>query len=203
MDLEMDVGPCPHIPMEEHIRACVGGSLVGLLLVALLNAPSISEFISSRLTKRKSGNISESSAEASKMTTIRYKLNLIDHLVGGLLVMVMAVTIYTRLSRGVAHWLLQPCHILTAVLIKVTYSSSSEDHLFWVYLYAHWQSYFAFFAGDLSWYTSVVEVYSFWLQHILMTLVPGYYLLVGRFNTKNSSFGFFLTIYTLTVIYHR
>jgi hypothetical protein len=63
--------------------------------------------------------------------------------------------------------------------------------------------YFAFFGGDLSWYVTKMELYAFWLQHILMTVVPFYYLAIGRFNTKRSSLAGFLTIYTLTVIYHR
>ncbi len=63
--------------------------------------------------------------------------------------------------------------------------------------------YFAFFGGDLSWYVNAAELYAFWLQHILMVLVPLYYLAVGRFNTRHSSFTFFLTVYTFTVVYHR
>lgn len=63
--------------------------------------------------------------------------------------------------------------------------------------------YFAFFGGDMSWYVTKVELYAFWLQHALMTLVPFYYLVVGRFNTRHSSFVSFLTIYAITIAYHR
>lgn len=218
----MEGTPCPHVTVEEHVRACVGGTLVGFLLIGLVNAKFIFRFLKSRLSSSKSANsvaqktngrrTPKGSANGSEVdqpkeiieevAAVIYKMSVLDHLIGAALVAITLINIYTRVTRGVVHWLIQPCHYLTALLIGVTYSSSRNDRLFWVYLYAHWQGYFAFFGGDLSWYVTKTELYAFWLQHILMTVVPFYYLAIGRFNTKHSSLAGFLTIYTLTVIYH-
>lgn len=221
--MDAESNPCPHVTVDDHIRACIGGSVVGLLLIFILNARSISRFLFSRQssstiadqskkkTKFKNGSEVDQPkahyAAAKKEVVIEvpardYKMNVVDHLIGGMLVAIMAINIYTRVTRGVGHWLVQPCHYLTALLIGTTYSSSTDARLFWFYLYAHWQGYFAFFGGDLSWYVNAAELYAFWLQHILMVLVPLYYLAVGRFNTRHSSFTFFLTVYTFTVVYH-
>lgn len=43
---------------------------------------------------------------------------------------------------------MQPCHYLTAMLIGVTYSSSTDGRLFWLYLYAHWQGYTLVFSAS-------------------------------------------------------
>lgn len=128
----MELMPCPHISVDEHIRACVGGSVTGLLVIGLINLPSISRFIS-----RKSRNLF-SSTSSQQMLTKRekttavngtevdqkerggnqkerrsnegrhdYKLNLVDHLLGAMLLAIMAINVYTRMSRGVTHWLVQ------------------------------------------------------------------------------------------------
>jgi hypothetical protein len=140
--------------------------------------------------------------EEIQVVDYRYKLGVVDHLVGLMLIVIMLVNIYCRIARGVGHWLIQPCHWLTALLIYTTYSTSSRDTHFWVFVYSYWQCFFAFFAGDLSWYETQLEVIMFYLQHILLVSAPILFLARGRFDPHRNNFTNFLSIYSLNICYH-
>jgi hypothetical protein len=125
------------VTVDDHIRACIGGTVVGLLVIIILNARSISRFLFSRQnsssstiaaqSKKKTTKSKKNGSEvdqprahdraaAQKEVVIEvpardYKMNVVDHLIGGMLVAIMAINIYTRVTRGVGHWLVQVCRL--------------------------------------------------------------------------------------------
>jgi hypothetical protein len=132
-----DEHPCPHVATEaDHLRSFINGTGVGLALMLLLNAGSIYRYLTaSSSAKSKSrfsaANKSSSSSAISGASTngsevdqagstlassrrgelavrdASYKLNPLDHLIGAVLVGIMLINIYTRVTRGVGHWLVQ------------------------------------------------------------------------------------------------
>jgi len=131
----------------------------------------------------------------------RYQLGVVDHILGIVMLCVVFLTIYPRVIRGVPHWLAQPCHSLSALLVLVIYYTRN-DSLFWFYYYSYWQSYPAFVAGDMSWYIYEYEVWHYWIQHLLLVIIPLYYFIVGRFSTSRNSFSTFLSVYAFDIVYH-
>mmetsp|Transcript_9771 Transcript_9771/g.24412 ORF Transcript_9771/g.24412 Transcript_9771/m.24412 type:complete len:278 (-) Transcript_9771:33-866(-) len=138
----------------------------------------------------------------------RYRLNLIDHLVGVALLIVLVITVYQRVERGVAHWCLQPCHPLTLLLILTVYHTG-EIRFFPAYMYLYWQGWFAFTGVDYSWYQNDMELYMFFVQHYLMILVPFYYLFfttrfhwIYRSTTVGTRFKSALFFYSMGMLYH-
>lgn len=111
----MDLAPCPHISTEEHVRACIVGSVACFLFVGLLNFRSMA----GQLLRFFSSSSSSSAKKKISRDPVanRYKMNLIDHLVGAVLVVIMAINVYTRVSRGVAHWLVQVLSLIPIMAV--------------------------------------------------------------------------------------
>ncbi len=83
---------CPHVTIEEHYRAAIGGTVVPMVIIGAV-----------LLWKMFGGNKEARKGNSSKP----YKMGVLDHLIGAVLVAIMCINIYTRISRGVGHWLVQ------------------------------------------------------------------------------------------------
>jgi len=134
-------------------------------------------------------------------------LTVIDHIIGALLIFTLIITIIQRWNRDVVHWLLQPCHIMTTFLIFVVYDSSNDIRKFKMYLYTVWMPWFGILFGDLSFYDRFGEVEMFWLQHVLLTGVPFYYLFNKRFHQDDDfhhedNWKYFLFGFSISMMYH-
>lgn len=104
----------------------------------------------------------------------------------------------------------QPCHYTTALLIACIYTRQQNSWLFPAYLYCCSQGWFAFFTGpDPGWYIWEIEFHLFWLQHILMAVVPWIYLVTGKFDARHSRPNAvawrhceFFGVYAFSIAYH-
>jgi len=135
-----------------------------------------------------------------------YKLTVVDHILGLTLIFCTFVNIYVRFERNVPHWLLQPCHILTVLLIYLIYNTNNDPRIFTFYLYSAWMPFLGIAFYDKSWYVYFFEETLFLIQHALMIVIPWYYLMTNRFpdhpKTKFNRHHLFWTAFGVSMLYH-
>jgi len=119
----------------------------------------------------------------SKLSKESHKMTIMDHILGGMMVFFMILNTFTRFGRGVPHWLVQPCHILTLMLIYIIYDKKNNPDVFTFVLYCNWMPVLGLLFYDPNWYYYFYELPLFHLQHVLMVIVPWYYVWNGRFQT--------------------
>jgi len=115
-----------------------------------------------------------------------YELTIVDKCIGALLCFFMISNIFTRFTRGVPHWMVQPCHLLTMLLIYLVYSKKNSADLFTFYLYCNWMPFLGLAFYDASWYVYFYELPMFHLQHVLMIIIPWYYVFTKRFQVTHN-----------------
>ncbi|EGC39181.1 hypothetical protein DICPUDRAFT_148075 [Dictyostelium purpureum] len=153
-----------------------------------------------------------------------YKLTKIEKIFATIMISVTIINILLRISKGVPHWLIQPCHVLSVILICVLLDKNSSSNLFYLYFYTLWMPVFGLLAvPDDSWFYYSWEPFVFYLHHYTMVLIPFYYLIFNHrfhahfksktslsyehyFNPKLSSFKnrikLFVQIFILGMLYH-
>jgi len=155
--------PCNLLTFEQNVIATVGQILLWAPLIIYLEK-----------RKKKHNTVQK--------PQVVYKLTLMDHLLGALLSGFMLMNIVLRIQRGVLHWLVQPCHILTLMLIYIIYSTKNNPNRFTFILYSNWMPVLGLIFYDPNWYYYFYELPMFHFQHILMIVIPWYYVWTQRFQ---------------------
>eukprot|EP01112_Ceratiomyxa_fruticulosa_P011047 TRINITY_DN2969_c0_g1_i1.p1 TRINITY_DN2969_c0_g1~~TRINITY_DN2969_c0_g1_i1.p1 ORF type:complete len:318 (-),score=40.04 TRINITY_DN2969_c0_g1_i1:245-1090(-) len=146
----------------------------------------------------------------------KYKLTLFDHILGLSTISCLVVNMGVRYIRGVIHWAIQPCHVLTLLLAIVIYDRQSRMTPFRYYFYFMWMPFFGLVNADYSWFTYSFEIPLFYIHHALLLLVPYYYLFTRRYHTEDLIFhpehsdkfgwkgraSFLLKVYGICMLYH-
>jgi len=158
---EMIEDPCNLLTFEQNIIATAGQILLWTPLIYYLEKNKSKRFV----TEKK-----------------QYKLKIVDHILGALLIAFMITNTITRITRGVSHWLVQPCHIITLMLIYTIYTPFNNPDHFTFVLYSNWMPVLGLVFYDATWYQYSFELPMFHFQHILMVVIPWYYVWTGRFQ---------------------
>ncbi|EFA76984.1 hypothetical protein PPL_09736 [Heterostelium album PN500] len=138
-----------------------------------------------------------------------YRLSFVEHLLGATLILCIIANVGIRVAKGVPHWLCQPCHVLSFLLVYVIYYGDLDTRVFHYYFYSMWMPYnisrnlILMFINMLSvigllsppnasWFTWWWEPHVFYIHHVLLLAIPYYYLMINhRFHphliTKTSS----------------
>ena len=94
-----------------------------------------------------------------------------------------------KLSTGQVLWLLNPCHVLTVTQLFLLASPSTRltNTIFRLHIYWLIGPFLAIaFPATLTRHIAG-EVTTFWVQHLLLVLVPVYLLSTGHFTVEHSS----------------
>ena len=94
-------------------------------------------------------------------------------------------------------FMLMPCHVLTSCLLVLLFSKARfTTTLFNCYLYYTFMPILAIIFPDHRDYIFPFEVFDYYLQHILMILLPPYFLIRKRFTIYGGA-----AVYTRAYIY--
>jgi len=117
----------------------------------------------------------------------KHELTWVDHALGLALIVLLIHNIGIRFTRGVAHWNLQPCHLLTTLFIITIYHPDNSPQRFLFYFYSVWMPLLGLLFSDPGWYVFSYEQPMFNIQHILMVVAPWYYVYTGRYDLEKVS----------------
>lgn len=180
MDFTLE-DPCNLVSFEQNVFATIGQILLWVPLILYL--------------------------EKSKKPSPTFKprqLNAIDHFLGALLILFTIINIITRIYRGVTHWLFQPCHIITLMEIFMIYNRNGDSNFFTFVLYSNWMPVLGLVFYDPNWYYYFFELPMFHLQHVLMIVIPWYYVATRVFQKdfNPNRWQIFLQAVGVSMIYH-
>ena len=114
-------------------------------------------------------------------------------------------TLYFKL-KSVSCWrlpfLLQPCHVLSALLAYTAFSDSLlSNAVFQIYVSLTWSSVLAFIFPDMSDYEYFWDKVNYWWEHTIMLIVPIYFVSSGRFEIIGGIYWTLLS-YVVILSYH-
>ncbi|EGG21896.1 hypothetical protein DFA_01782 [Cavenderia fasciculata] len=118
-----------------------------------------------------------------------YSLTLGEWILFSILAACLLTNIYIRVAKGVPHWLWQPCHVLSAVLMYVMLFSGRDPRYFYSYFYSMWMPLVGFVSPpNETWFLWWWEIYVFYVHHAILLVIPYYYLLYNhRFHQHLNS----------------
>ncbi|KAK5580450.1 hypothetical protein RB653_000467 [Dictyostelium firmibasis] len=153
-----------------------------------------------------------------------YKLKPFEFLFLGIMVTVTFINIVLRFIKGVPIWLLQPCHVLSGLLIYIISNKKSDSNIFYLYFYNLWMPLVGILAvPDDSWFYYSWEPFIFYLHHWAMLIVPFYYMFFNhrfhahfksstslpmeyngniRLSTLKNRLRLFVQVFTIGMLYH-
>ncbi|KAM9990887.1 hypothetical protein ACTFIY_006918 [Dictyostelium cf. discoideum] len=160
----------------------------------------------------------------SKSNPHTYKLKPFEILFLGIMVTVTLINIVLRFVKGVPIWLLQPCHVLSALLIYIISNKKSDSNIFYLYFYNLWMPLVGVLAvPDDNWFYYSWEPMVFYLHHYAMLIIPFYYMLFNhrfhahfksstslpiehygniRLSTLKNRLRLFVQVFTIGMLYH-
>ncbi|KAN0041994.1 hypothetical protein ACTFIV_004550 [Dictyostelium citrinum] len=153
-----------------------------------------------------------------------YKLKPFEILFLGIMITVTFINIVLRFIKGVPIWLLQPCHVLSALLIYIISNKKSDSNIFYLYFYNLWMPLVGILAvPDDSWFYYSWEPLVFYLHHYAMLIIPFYYMFFNhrfhahfksstslpiehygniRLSTLKNRLRLFVQVFTIGMLYH-
>eukprot|EP01113_Clastostelium_recurvatum_P036975 TRINITY_DN5360_c0_g1_i4.p1 TRINITY_DN5360_c0_g1~~TRINITY_DN5360_c0_g1_i4.p1 ORF type:complete len:327 (-),score=47.39 TRINITY_DN5360_c0_g1_i4:70-1023(-) len=176
------VGNNAEIPFDRCTQASFQRDILTTLVYTIICGFFIittNKYLKTAPEQRRKGNANKPPHDAD----VKYSLTMVDHIFGALTILVAFVNMAVRAVRGVAYWVVQPCHVLTFALIYIIYSKESRITPFRYFLYFSWMPVVGLFNADYSWFSYDFEVPLFYIHHLLVTIVPFYYLFTRRFHT--------------------
>lgn len=106
----------------------------------------------------------------------------IDWYIGYLVLLHGVVILSFKVMRGRVVFMLQPCNINTWVLTWLAVSRSpAAVWAFNFYLHSMWGSWMGLLAADLRDYHNRIEIFFFFTMHILIIVLPFYWIAAGTF----------------------
>ncbi|KAI7908265.1 uncharacterized protein BX663DRAFT_493557 [Cokeromyces recurvatus] len=134
--------------------------------------------------------------------TVRPKRSWFETMCLIIMILSYTVTVIHKLISHTNYFLLQPCHV-SAVILIIIMSWPDNDYqyipqlLFNVYLHTLWGSVLALVFPDLRDHDLLGEVFNFFLEHVLILVLPFYMLTTKRYvilslNINMALFSFFL-----------
>ncbi|KYQ93548.1 hypothetical protein DLAC_06254 [Tieghemostelium lacteum] len=129
-----------------------------------------------------------------------------------------------RALKGVPHWLIQPCHVLSFLLIYVLLNTKNDARHFYYYFYSIWMPTVGLLSPPhASWFKWWWEPTLFYVHHAMLLLIPYYYLffnhrfhshfisskttsgphyLVSSFQSLKKRVRYFIQVYASGLLYH-
>ena len=130
---------------------------------------------------------------------------LLNHTLVFLLALSYALMVIHKYREDRLWFLLQPCHVLHLLLIRIIMlppSSTSAIFSFNLYLHLLFSPFLGLVAADLSCYNQPYELANWCLQHLLLLAIPLLFLLpLSRFPLVTGK-AFFLLCFSIEVLYH-
>lgn len=118
----------------------------------------------------------------------------------------LCATIIYKINRYSLIFLLQPCHMNMMLLIFITEILDRDSKLahivFNIILHISWGTLMAIVFPDLRGYDQYLELECFWVEHILLLIIPLYCIYSERFIVMEPSSSLALVSFFIIGLYH-